>query len=98
MPPVGDAAIIFAAGVGAGAVNAVAGGGTLLSFPLMVWLGRDPIVANATNTLALWPGSLASAVGFRRELAGAGPLLRLLLPAALLGGVAGGVLLLRTPT
>jgi uncharacterized membrane protein YfcA len=90
---------IFAAGVGAGVINAVAGGGTLLSFPVLVWAGRDPIVANATNALALWPGSLASALGFRRELAGAPRLLTLLLlPPAVVGGVLGGWVLLRTPS
>jgi uncharacterized membrane protein YfcA len=94
----GEAAIIFVAGVGAGAINAVAGGGTLLSFPILLWLGRDPIVANASNAVALWPGSLASAVGFRRELAAAPRLLRTLLPASALGAAVGGYLLLATPT
>ena len=63
-----DAAAIFAAGFGAGAINAVAGGGTLLSYPILLWLGRDPVIANASNSLALWPGALAGAFGFRREL------------------------------
>jgi uncharacterized membrane protein YfcA len=93
-----DGLAIFAAGVGAGVVNAVAGGGTLLSFPVLVWAGRDPIVANATNALALWPGALAGALGFRRELSKAPRLLTLLLPPALLGGMFGGWLLLRTPS
>jgi uncharacterized membrane protein YfcA len=93
-----EALAIFAAGAGAGVVNAVAGGGTLLSFPVLLWAGRDPIVANATNALALWPGSLAGAVAFRRELASARPLLTLLLPAAVLGAALGGWLLLATPT
>jgi uncharacterized membrane protein YfcA len=91
-----DGIAIFAAGVGAGVVNSVAGGGTLLSFPVLLWAGRDPIVANATNALALWPGALAGAVGFRRELAKAPRLLGLLLPPALVGGLIGGWLLLRT--
>jgi len=93
-----DAIAIFAAGVGAGMINAVAGGGTLLSFPVLLWAGRDPIVANATNALALWPGSLAGALGFRRELAKAPRLLSLMLPAAILGGGFGGWLLLSTPS
>jgi uncharacterized membrane protein YfcA len=91
-----DGIAIFAAGVGAGVVNAVAGGGTLLSFPVLLWAGRDPIMANATNALALWPGALAGALGFRRELAKAPRLLGLLLPPALVGGLVGGWLLLRT--
>ena len=89
---------LFLAGVGAGAINSMAGGGTLLSFPALVLLGRDPIVANATNAVALWPGSLASAIGFRRELA-ASPHLRgpILLPS-LIAGALGAWLLLATPT
>jgi uncharacterized membrane protein YfcA len=93
-----DGIAIFAAGIGAGMINAVAGGGTLLSFPVLVWAGRDPIVANATNALALWPGALAGALGFRRELAKAPRLLGLLLPPALVGAGVGGWLLLRTPS
>lgn len=92
-----EAMAIFGAGLAAGLVNAVAGGGTLLSFPLLLWLGRDPIVANATNAVALWPGSLAGAYGFRRELAGARPLLRALVPPSIAGGALGAVLLLVTP-
>jgi uncharacterized protein len=89
---------IFAAGLGSGVVNVVAGGGTLLSFPVLVWAGRDPIVANATNALALWPGSLASAYGFRRELTSVRRMLLLLLPPSILGGAIGGWLLLATPS
>jgi uncharacterized protein len=93
-----DAILIFLAGTGAGAVNAVAGGGTLLSFPVLLWLGRDPIVANASNAVALWPGSLASAFAFRRELAAAPRLLGWLLPPSAVGAAIGGVLLLATPS
>ena len=90
--------IIFFAGVAAGAINSIAGGGTLISFPTLVWLGRDPIVANATNTVAIWPGSLAGAYGFRRELGSVRRWLLLLIVPSLLGGVLGSWLLLRTPT
>jgi uncharacterized membrane protein YfcA len=92
-----EAAVVFGAGLGAGAINAVAGGGTLLSFPALLWLGRDPIVANASNAVALFPASLASAWGFRRELARTPRLLWLLLPPSLVGGVLGAALLLMTP-
>ena len=89
--------VILAAGVAAGAINSIAGGGTLISFPALLWLGRDPIVANATNTVAMWPGSMAGAYGFRRELATVRGWLLLLIVPSLLGGAAGALLLLRTP-
>jgi uncharacterized membrane protein YfcA len=92
-----DLLLLLAAGVGAGLINSMAGGGTLLSFPALVLLGRDPIVANATNAVALCPGSLASAFGFRRELAATPHLRRPLLLPSLLGGVLGAWLLLATP-
>jgi uncharacterized membrane protein YfcA len=90
-------AAIFGAGVAAGMVNSVAGGGTLLSFPVLLWLGRDPIAANVANTVALWPGSLASAYAFRRELRAAPRLLALLLPPSVVGALGGAWLLLQTP-
>jgi uncharacterized membrane protein YfcA len=90
--------IILAASFAAGAINAIAGGGTLLSFPALVWIGRDPILANATNAVALWPGSFSAMVGFRRELRDAKRWLLLLTIPSLLGGIAGAVLLLRTST
>jgi len=79
-------------------VNSVAGGGTLLTFPTLLWLGMDPKVANATSTVALWPGSLGAAVGYRRELGTQKPLLRRLALPSLLGGGAGAALLLVTPS
>ncbi len=90
--------VIFTAGIAAGAINAIAGGGTLISFPALLWIGRDAIVANATNTVAIWPGSLAGAYGFRRELATARRWLLLLIAPSLVGGALGAWLLLRTPT
>ncbi len=93
-----DTAIILLAGVLAGAINAIAGGGTLISFPALVWIGRDPILANATNAVAMWPGSLAGAYGFRRELATTRRWLLLLIIPSLAGGAVGAWLLLRTPT
>ncbi len=91
-------AVIFLAGVVAGAINSIAGGGTLISFPALLWLGRDPIMANATNTVAIWPGSLAGAYGFREELSTIKSWLLLLIVPSILGGALGGWLLLRTPT
>lgn len=90
--------VVLVAGALAGAINSIAGGGTLLSFPALVWLGRDPILANATNAVAMWPGSLAAAYGFRRELATARRWLLLLILPSLAGGGIGAWLLLRTPS
>jgi uncharacterized protein len=89
-------AVAGAAAVLAGAVNAVAGGGTLISFPTLLFLGVGPVVANATNAVALWPGNAAGAVGFRNELAHTRRWLVLLLPPSIVGGLIGAVILLHT--
>jgi uncharacterized membrane protein YfcA len=92
-----DPLILLAASTIAGAINSVAGGGSLITFPVLVWLGREPILANATNTVSLAPGSLAALHGFRRELGGLRDwIVRGTLPS-LAGGVLGAVLLLATP-
>src|SRR4051812_50147288 len=65
----------------AGAINAVVGSGTLITFPVLLAAGYQPVVANVSNTIGLVPGSLAGAVGYRRELAGQRPRLRRLGPA-----------------
>ena len=93
-----DLLIIATAAFGGGVVNAIAGGGTLISFPTLVWLGRDPVLANATNSIGLWPASLTGMLGFRQELKESGPWLALLTIPALAGGITGAVLLLNTPT
>ena len=94
---------LCAAAVAAGAVNAVAGGGTLLTFPTLLGALTGPlgvaeasVVANATSTVALVPGSLAGAWGFRRELQGSRHWLFLLFWPSLLGGLVGSLLLTRT--
>lgn len=81
----------------AGAVNSIAGGGTLLTFPTLIWLGLPPIAANATSTVGLVPGSIAGAWGYRAELGEVRQWLLWLIPASLLGGAAGALLLLVTP-
>jgi uncharacterized membrane protein YfcA len=86
------------ASVLAGIINSIAGGGTLITFPALLWIGRDAVVANATNTVAIWPGSLAGAVAFRREIGSMQRWLLLLMLPSLAGGVIGALLLLRTPT
>jgi uncharacterized membrane protein YfcA len=88
---------LFLAGIIAGAINSMAGGGTLISFPALVAFGIPPIPANATNTAAVCPGALSSAFACRRDLAGQNMLLwRLLLPS-LAGGLLGAVILAITP-
>ena len=90
--------LLFAVAAIAGAINSVAGGGTLLSFPTLLWLGVPSVVANATNTVALWPGSLGSVWGYRRELAGADRRVFALVVPSVIGGFVGAVLLRLTPT
>lgn len=91
-------AVLLLSAFGAGLVNALAGGGTLLSFPALLWVGLDAKLANATSTVALWPGFLGGVFGFRREIqAERATLLRLLWPS-LLGGVLGALLLQVTPS
>ncbi|MFM7086036.1 MAG: TSUP family transporter [Cyanobium sp.] len=85
-----------AAGMGAGLINAVAGGGSLLSFPLLTGLGLPALIANTTNSVALSPGYGGAAWAQRRDLAGQGGRLVLLLPVAALGGLLGGLLLLHS--
>lgn len=91
-----DLALAALAAVAAGAMNALAGGGTLITFPTLVALGLPPVAANVTNTLAVAPGALGGMLAQRRQLAGQGQRLARLTPAALLGGLAGGWLLLHT--
>ncbi|HEY0003676.1 MAG TPA: sulfite exporter TauE/SafE family protein [Pyrinomonadaceae bacterium] len=93
----GESAIVVSAFL-AGMVNSIAGGGTLISFPVLIWAGRDPVLANATSTVALWPGSFGGMVGFRRELHGNRRWILLLGAPSLVGGVLGALLLLRTPS
>ena len=83
-------------GFGAGAMNAIAGGGTFISFPALLAIGLPPVTANASNSVALWPASLASAWAYRRELARYRQHLPRLTLAAFVGGALGGGLLLVT--
>ena len=89
--------VLSIAGFAAGALNAVAGGGTFLSFPALVWAGVPPIAANATATFAALPGYVGSAWGFRRDLAAQGPLsIRAIIALSIAGGFVGALLLLVT--
>lgn len=88
---------LFLAALLAGGLNSVAGGGSFISFPALVFSGVLPIPANATSTVALWPGSVAAVGGYRKKLPRKMSLLLPLVGASLAGGVLGAVLLLRTP-
>jgi len=85
---------VGAAGLAAGCVNALAGGGSLISFPALIAAGLPPLLANVTSTVALAPGYLGGAVAQRHQLQGQRARLALLLPCSALGGLVGGGLLL----
>jgi uncharacterized protein len=87
----------FASAFAAGAINSVAGGGTLLTFPTLVWLGLDSVAANATSTVAIWPGSLGGMFGFRKDLRTADRRMLALTVPSLIGGISGALLLRFTP-
>jgi uncharacterized protein len=90
--------VLFGAAFLGGAMNAVAGGGSFFSFPALLLAGIDPKVANATNAVALWPGSAASVGAYRRELQAQRAAVRLLAAVSMVGGLAGALLLLITPS
>jgi uncharacterized membrane protein YfcA len=92
-----EAVLVFAAGIGAGTINAVVGSGTLMTFPALLAAGLPPVVANVSNTVGLVPGTVAGAVGYRRELEGQRDRVVRLVPASLLGSVIGALLLLKLP-
>src|SRR5947208_11210240 len=91
------AVVILAAGVVAGAINAVVGSGTLFTFPVLLAFGYPPVVANVSNTVGLVPGSAAGAYGYRHELEGQRRRTLRFSIASVSGGVLGGVLLLSLP-
>lgn len=89
-----DAVLIALAGFLAGGVNAIAGGGSLISFPALVAIGLPTLDANVTNTTAIWPGYLGSAAAYREELADQRTRLRALAVTGAIGGVVGSAILL----
>jgi len=92
-----DAALLAAAGVTTGAINAVAGGGSLVSFPALLATGLSPLAANVTNLVATLPGYLSASASSRAELAGQRARVRALAAAASIGAAAGTALLLLGP-
>lgn len=89
-------ALLFLAAALGGALNSVAGGGSFIAFPALLFAGVAPVVANATNTVALWPGAVASAFAYRNDLPGPRSTLIVLSVASFVGGIAGAILLLKT--
>src|SRR5262245_34955865 len=89
---------MLCAAFAAGAINAIAGGGTLLTFPILIWLGLDPKVANGTSTVALWPGLFGGLFGYRKELENSSTILTRLGITSVIGGGFGAWLLIRTPS
>lgn len=87
---------LLTAAIAAGAINAVAGGGTLLTFPTLLFFGTPPIIANATSTLALTLGTAGSAYGYRKHLDPVKPWLWRFVPVSIIGGLIGSVLLTHT--
>jgi uncharacterized membrane protein YfcA len=88
--------LIALAAMAAGAVNALAGGGTLITFPTLVFVGVPPVAANVTNTVALCPGYLGATLAQKKDLQGQRKRMWMFLPVGALGGVIGGILLLNT--
>lgn len=89
--------IIFAAGFGAGAVNAVAGGGSLISFPALLAVGLPPLIANVTNTIAVWPGYLGSTTAYRSSILEQKDRVKQTSFISIAGAIAGTVILLQAP-
>ena len=96
--PILHTALLIAASAGAGAINSVAGGGTMLTFPTLIAMGQLSTVANATNTVALWPGQLSSLWGYRSEIRQNTGAIVPLLVVGLIGGIGGAYLLVVTPS
>src|SRR6266566_3967127 len=92
------AAAMFVAAFFAGVVNSIAGGGMLLTFQLLIWLGLDPKVSNATCTVALWPGLFGGLFGYRREMTDSSLILMRLGAISVIGGGVGAWLLIATPS
>jgi len=90
-------ALLVVAGLAAGVVNAIAGGGSLITFPSLIAVGLPSVDANVTNSVAVFPGYVSSVAGSRADLAGQGRRLRAIVPTSLAGAVLGCLLLLGTP-
>jgi len=94
----GDAVLIVLAGIAAGMINTVVGSGSLITFPTLIALGYPPVLANVSNNIGLVPGSISGTIGYRRELHGQRDRLTKLIPASVVGGLIGSILLLSLPS
>ena len=92
-----DVVVLFVAGILAGTINAVVGSGSLITFPALLALGFPPVLANVTSNVGVLPGSIASTVAYRRQLAGRWKHLGVIALFSGLGGIAGALLLLQLP-
>lgn len=90
--------LLLSGAFAAGTVNSIAGGGTLITFPLLIWLGLDSKIANATSTVALWPGLFGGVYGYRRELEDSSRIMFRLGVTSTIGGALGAWLLIVTPS
>ncbi len=90
--------VMLSAAFAAGIINSIAGGGTLITFPVLIWLGLDDKIANATSTVALWPGLFGGLFGYRRELEDSSTILLRLGVISVIGGAIGAWLLIWTPS
>jgi uncharacterized membrane protein YfcA len=93
----GKLLLVALAAAGGGMINSIAGGGTLLTFPALIALGVPPVTANATSTVALWPGSLTSFWGYRSQIQGIRAWWLHWATPSLLGGITGAVVLIARP-
>ena len=88
---------LFLTAILAGALNSVAGGGSFFTFPALIFTGMNPIIANATSTIAIWPGSVASVFAYKDEIAANKQRLPSLMLTSLIGSIIGAFVLIKTP-
>lgn len=92
-----DVLVVLLAGMGAGTINTIVGSGTLITFPILLFLGYPPLTANVSNNIGLVAGGVSGSYGYRHELTGESRTLRRLMPLSLVGSVVGAALLLVLP-
>src|SRR5882757_8682290 len=95
-PP--EALAVLAAALAAGAINAIVGSGSLITFPTLLAVGYSPVTANVSNSIGLVPGGVSGSIGYRAELRGQGRRTSILAIGTTIGAVIGGVLLLQLPS